>query len=49
MNIMILSSLILASSSAYFDPSYLACIPGFIATYGYLYYHLAKLDLNNRA
>jgi len=48
MNIMIFSSLLLASSAAYFDPSYLVCIPGFGMTFGYLYYHLKRLDLNNR-
>lgn len=46
---MILMSFMFASSTALFDPAYTYCIPGFIASYAYMYSLLKKLDLSNRA
>jgi 4-hydroxybenzoate polyprenyltransferase len=38
-----------ASCTALFDPTYVYCLPGFIATYAYLFHLLRKLDLSNHA
>jgi 4-hydroxybenzoate polyprenyltransferase len=44
---MMLLSFTFASSTALFDSSYIYCLPGFIATYAYLFNLLKKLDLKN--
>jgi 4-hydroxybenzoate polyprenyltransferase len=46
---MMLGSFTLASATALFDPSFIYCLPGFVATYAYLFSLLKKLDLSNRA
>lgn len=46
---MMLGSFTFAASTALVDPSFIYCLPGFVATYAYLFYLLKKLDLSNRA
>lgn len=46
---MMLGSFGFAASTALVDPTFLYCLPGFIATYAYLFRLLNRLDLSNRA
>jgi len=45
---MMLGSFTFAASTALVDPSFMYCLPGFVATYAYLFHLLKKLDLSNR-